>query len=357
MWLLMNDDDDDGATTTIPGPLVLSRPTKFANALFVPHIRDHAIMESILQSKLAHEASALFVHADVTGAYMNDLIVSLGGVPPCMFPPHKPIYSGHFHKPHIVKSGDVTVEYLGSPYEVSLAEAQQPKALAVLDATDGWKCIERIPLDIGRKHFRVASLDEFLALKSLNNTIGLEKEKKQQQRALIVNAGDRVVLSMGRDELEEIWASSKESNITNDLDAHVQLLRKCGAVVEIREVKELPNEPMGVGGASDAGELEELTPESTWRAFLDEEVRRGAMTNTTAESLLEAGLDLLGDLEADNEEFRFDLRQTATELKLSSVTVEGFGPFRDPITYPLWDRGLVLLRGTNKDGGSDRYGE
>ena len=111
------------------------------NALFVPHIRDVTIMESVLSSKQAKESTALFVHADVTGAYMNDLIVSQGGVPPSCFPPHVPIYSGHFHKPHIVKRGDVCIEYIGSPYETSLAEAQQEKSLLVLDAFQDWKCV------------------------------------------------------------------------------------------------------------------------------------------------------------------------------------------------------------------------
>ena len=72
-------------------------------------------MESVLQSQTAKDATALFVHADVTGAYMNDMIISLGGVPP-----KKHIYSGHFHKPHVVETKQQRIEYLGSPYQVSL---------------------------------------------------------------------------------------------------------------------------------------------------------------------------------------------------------------------------------------------
>lgn len=54
---------------------------------------------------------------------MNDLIMLQGGVPPLCFPPNKPIYSGHFHKPHMVTRKDVSIDYIGSPYETSLAEA------------------------------------------------------------------------------------------------------------------------------------------------------------------------------------------------------------------------------------------
>ena len=85
-------------------------------------------MQSILQSKVASSSSAVFVHADVTGAYMNDMIVSTHGVSPKYFPPNVPIYSGHFHKPHFVKKPDVApgvdIRYVGSPYETTLAEVR-----------------------------------------------------------------------------------------------------------------------------------------------------------------------------------------------------------------------------------------
>jgi Calcineurin-like phosphoesterase len=158
---------------TIPGLLIFSHPTVFNNALWIPHIRSPAVLESVLQSDAAAKAVAVFCHADVTGASMNDNIVSQGGVPPRIFPPNKPIYAGHFHKPHTVstvtngKDGEKEVrciEYLGSPYEVSLSEAQQPKALAVLDSSQGWMCIERIPLDVGRKHFRPATFWHYASL-------------------------------------------------------------------------------------------------------------------------------------------------------------------------------------------------
>jgi DNA repair exonuclease SbcCD nuclease subunit len=342
--------ENTGATSsereTVAGPLVFSHPTKFINGLFVPHIRDNAVMESVLQSHHADKAAAIFIHADVTGAYMNDQIVSLGGVPPSMFPSHKTIYSGHFHKPHLVQSGDVSIEYLGSPYEVSLAEAQQPKALAVLDAADGWKCIERIPLSIGRKHFRALSLDEFLAFQPASGEVDSPVDRT------VVNAGDRVVVSMNKGELNDLRRLMDHGE-DSVVDAHVKLLRKEGATVEIREVKELPLEAMSIGDAKDAGELEELSLESTWKAYVSGEVRRETLSNASAEALLEAGLEMLEELDAD-EAPRPHQAQNMTDLKLISVTLEGFGPFKDQASYPLLDRGLVLLSGRNKDGGSDR---
>jgi hypothetical protein len=47
-----------------------------------------------------------------------------------------PTYTGHYHKPHTVPGTRIT--YVGSPYQVSRAEAGQRKALVVLDAEAGW---------------------------------------------------------------------------------------------------------------------------------------------------------------------------------------------------------------------------
>ena len=204
-----NNSSDTTATTTLPGPLIFSHPTKFANALFVPHIRDNAVMESILQSDLAHDASAIFVHADVRGAFMNDLIVSLHGVPTYMFPRDKHIYSGHFHKPHVVNKDKVRIEYFGSPFEISLAEAQQQKALCVLDSSQDWKVVERIPIHLGRKHFKPMSVDDFCALQPATATVSgagnrpvnttsnssIETQTKMDVPTLI-QPGDRIVFSI-----------------------------------------------------------------------------------------------------------------------------------------------------------------
>ena len=98
---------------------------------------------------------------------MNDLIMSQGGVPSLCFPPNKPIYSGHFHTPHVVMRKDVSVDYIGSLCEASLAEARQAKSLFVLNASQDWKMIERISLDIGRKHYHATSVEDLLALDSV----------------------------------------------------------------------------------------------------------------------------------------------------------------------------------------------
>jgi hypothetical protein len=75
-----------------------------------------------------------------------------------------------------------------------------------------------------------------------------------------------------------------------------------------------------------------------------------------AEELLKAGLSLLGELELlEDSNNVFYPSGNMTDLLLESVSLQGFGSFKDQVTYPLRERGLVLVRGTNKDGGHDRY--
>jgi DNA repair exonuclease SbcCD nuclease subunit len=323
----------------IAGPLVLSYPTKFRDALFVPHIRDTATMESILQSSCAQEASALFVHAEVKGALMNDLMVSTNGIPTSSFPIHKRIYSGHFHKPHTVKSANgVQIEYLGSPYETTLAEAQQLKTLAVLDAD--WQCIEYIPIDIGRRHFKASSWEELLQLNLKRTTDSSEKGHDTDS----VKSGDRIVVSIPKEEAEYAEAA---------VSTHTKMLREAGVMVEIREMKNVPLDPMGSSGVGDGILLEEMTPESTWKAYLKEEESRETLSDDSAKVLLEAGLEILEEVEAQAKPTAAQ-PTSVTDLTIASVSLEGFGPFRKAATYPLLNRGLVLLKGTNNDSGSDR---
>jgi DNA repair exonuclease SbcCD nuclease subunit len=335
-------------TTTIPGPLVISHPTKLANALLVPHIRDLAIMESVLQSPLAYSSQALFVHADVTGAYMNDMIVSTGGVHPSVFPPHKPIYSGHFHKPHTVthNHNTICIEYLGSPYETSLAEAQQAKAIVVLDATQGWKCIERIPIDIGRKHYKPGSLQELLDLHVVTDNNNNNNNNNNKR----VMEGDRIVLTLSR---KEFLDDLDNNAVVQD---HIRHLRKHGVAVEIREAPpEVETTAMTTAATTLA--LEDLSPGSIWDRFAKEQVNRGVWEQEEATRLHAAGLQILEELESDNNSSKASdsgMLATPTNLQFDSVSVEGYGPFPNRVQYPLNDRGLVLLRGLNLDGGSDR---
>jgi hypothetical protein len=356
----------------LPGILIFSHPTKFHDAFFVPHVRDIGIMQSILQSDSATSSSAVFVHADVTGAFMNDLIVSLGGIAPSYFPPHVPIYSGHFHKPHVVEqpraAPGVAIRYVGSPYETTLAEARQKKALLVLDADKSWECEEEIALHIGRKHWRARNMDEFMQLPMQH--AAARGDESTHQTGGCVSQGDKVVASVLKEDLEELrrnatsGANEGKSRVVSAFDQKVKALRSLGASVEIREVQSIANGPMPGTGNMHADDLdwlltEDMSPLTTWSNFLNEEVERCAIKNSTATVLMEAGSAMLDEMEEKSDSSPDDDlidkgSRSSTNLSLDTVTVEGFGPFQECISYPLNDRGLVLLRGTNRDGGSTR---
>jgi hypothetical protein len=141
-------------------------------------------------------------------------------------------------------------------------------------------------------------------------------------------------------------------------------MRSLGASVEIREVQSIANGPMAGDGNMHADDLdwllmEDMSPHTTWSNFLKEEVERGAINNSTATVLMEAGTTMLDEMEEKSDSSPDDDlidkgSRSSTNLSLNTVTVEGFGPFQESVSYPLNDRGLVLLRGTNRDGGSTR---
>lgn len=62
---------------------------------------------------------------------MNEANQAKDGIEPSVFPQNVPVYTGHYHKPHVVKGS--RIEYVGSPYQVSAAECDQPKRFLVLD--------------------------------------------------------------------------------------------------------------------------------------------------------------------------------------------------------------------------------
>lgn len=86
--------------------LLISEPVVCMGALWVPYRRDTELMKDILKTATTTaDPSIIFCHADVCGAYMNDGMKSKEGLDISHFPQHLPVYSGHFHKPHMVIIG------------------------------------------------------------------------------------------------------------------------------------------------------------------------------------------------------------------------------------------------------------
>lgn len=322
--------------------LVLSEPTVFLGALWIPHIRNNTAMEAVLSSDEARNARVIFCHVDITGASMNDGVSSHAGIPRSAFPSNVSTFSGHFHKPHTV--GDGFIRYVGSPYQTCLSESGQSKALLVLDA-DTWAEKEAIPLSIGRRFFRVRGDDEPLPT--------VEE----------VLPGDRVV-----------WTVTDAGS--DSVRRRAEVLLKERVEVELREsprpfpTTSTSGQGLGDGHGGDymttlvnstskatrvswVPDSANLSPDALFRKYLERERGGGRIVSEEVERL---GFKLIGDLgEAPLKENRQDSRYTF--LELHSIQLKNFGPFRDEVTYPLDDRGVVLLRGANlDDSGADSNG-
>jgi len=394
-------------TASVPGLLILSQPTVFLRALWIPHLKPRGWLEAVLQQSSQSPQSsphALFCHVDVSGASMNDNVVSHGGVAPSVFADHHPnvpVYTGHFHKPHTVGTkNNNKIHYVGSPYQVSLAEAHQSKALLVLDAAQDWSPVgERIPLDVGRRHFRPASLAEFLEL-SVEKEDSPPTHQHENNNPLAVRAGDRVVFSIDRLEVERLrrggpgtdaasinnrttsnsTTADTDTTSSNVLDEHASVLRAAGVRVEVREIPRtvMPAPPGDryekAATAEDAAAQylgsSSRTVSEIWSTFVHQQAHRGVISNVTRDELLEHGRNVLEGLhengtaaaESSSRAYYHDGDDggggggNGADLQLHTVTLQGFGPFRESVTYPLLNRGLVLLRGSNEDdGGADRY--
>jgi hypothetical protein len=151
---------------------------------------------------------------------------------------------------------------------------------------------------------------------------------------------------------------AKAHNGTCEFDIRLTALRNGGASVELRELKSIPTGPRIVDKNDDmVNPLEDLKPNALMASFFSHEVDRGSMKTTTTNVLLEAAIPLMEELEVTSDVLTstsFSIPIEAAVLLMESVTVQGYGPFKEPTTYPLHDRGLVLLKGRNTDGGSDR---
>jgi Calcineurin-like phosphoesterase len=328
--IVRNDKTNSTSTVSTSGVLVLSYPTIFMNALFIPHVRDPSVLESILAAPTSPNIPTVFCHADVTGSSMNDNVVSQGGVSPLAFTGRTHVYTGHFHKPHVVQE---RIVYLGSPYETSLAEAEQDKAIVVLNRCENWRIDERLSMNaLGKKHYKPTSVADFDRLID------------------ILKAGDRVVYTQPRNQIQEE---------RDAVESHAQQIRRLGAVVEVRPAITFPVSELMADRGRRRTEL--VAPSSLWRSFLDQQVDRGLIEKGQAEGLRTEGLTILDDVEKRSGATVAAVATpaaagttVATILQLDSVSIRGFGPFVEPQSYRLHDRGLVLLRGGNEDDGADR---
>lgn len=392
---------------------VLSRPTMWRGALWLPYRREPAVLQAaVVEAKrltLAPAApteegspgpgdtntgkatatgmrlDAIFCHADVVGASMNETYQAKDGVDPNIFAVgdghsgHSshggggggviPTYTGHYHKPHTVPGTRIT--YVGSPYQVSRAEAGQIKALVVLDAEAGWSgwtgelgrgsdcstagdpagaggassaadksavalpAASLIRLDLGPRHFTVKGEDAAVPPTARAGDI---------VRWALPLSGAAGATPGGASAKSAAGKASEPLTIPA-----IEAARSAGIFVEVSydTVAAPPRIP----------KAEEMGPNGLYDAYakavgLSPEVVEEGRTVLAEVAAATAAADVDGTSRRAVDSGAADGGRGGAApiaLAIHSVEVEGFGAFTEAVQYPLHARGVCAVVGDNRD--------
>ena len=273
---------------------VLDEPTVLENRLWVPWRRDNAELETILAKNTGVEC--IFGHFDIIGFKLNASRVSTEGLSVSAFTTGCPVYSGHYHTPQV--HGNIC--YLGSPYQLSLSEAEDKKALVVLDNVG--KIDYKIPIDIGKHQYKWTV-------------------QQLQLKNHILRPNDRVVV-VGTMEDPVLVAELLKRGI----DINV---RKTLSVAKTRI-----EQPIAL----------------TQQQLLCEYARRHTIDVDSV-----AWKSILTWMTDNANESRL---QTPAKICPVRMEISGFGPFVGPVHVPLSGQGFTLISGEyNQPGASNGAGK
>jgi len=260
---------------------VLDEPTVINNRLWMPWRRDPVVCKQIIG---AHpDVDVIFGHFDIIGFKLNAKRISTEGLSLEMFPPGIPVYTGHYHTPQSYQR----IVYLGSPYQLTLSEAEDKKALLILNEKADIDC--KIPIDIGRKQYKWTP-SELVA------------------RSAELRSNDRVSVT-GQTPIEL-----------------VRELREKGVQVDIkRQIVEIETRIKEPASMSEKQLLREYAK------------IHGIDQDTEAWKIMQKKIDALmvGQTNADSLK-----RVTPTRMSIS-----GFGPFVGPVVVSLQGQGFTLISG------------
>ena len=152
--LIGNHDQEDREGETHPmrsfgkfkGWTVVDKPKVIEDWAFMPHLPKDKILSAIKQCSHATYAA---VHWGIRGAKRNDFNVDTDGVPVEWLNAFKLVFSGHYH----FRNAFENVQYIGSPFQHTQAEANQAKGVIIYDRQKKkrfFKEIEGTP-----KHYKV----------------------------------------------------------------------------------------------------------------------------------------------------------------------------------------------------------
>jgi hypothetical protein len=73
------------------------------------------LQSALVAAQASAPLRAIFAHLDILGASVNNKQQAAAGLSPKTFPADVPIFTGHYHKPHVVPRSKIT--YIGSPFQ------------------------------------------------------------------------------------------------------------------------------------------------------------------------------------------------------------------------------------------------
>ena len=212
--------------------------------------------------------------------------------------------------------------------------------------------MEEIPIDVGRRYHRITSVDEFVNLSVQSNSTNNFGLRRGDKVAVIVPQQEleemRSKLKTAIDDVSKVPGKSDAESHLSSFDAKVNELRGTEISVEIRDSQPKPNDEIAIPllkHEEEALDLEELSPKATFEAYIENEVASGALGESTAKKLLRVGEDVLkdiSDIAASEEGASTPLapdKATTTDIDIESVSVVGFGTFKQEVFYPLRKRG------------------
>lgn len=269
---------------------VFDKPTVYRNSLWVPWRRDITKLKDVLA---AHSVSCIFGHFDIIGFKLNASKISTEGLEANIFPKTVPVYTGHYHTPQTFDN----IMYLGSPYQLTLSEAEDKKALVVLDLE--YKVAEKIPIDIGKHQYKW-SIEEF------------------ERRHLELRHGDRVSVT---------GTPPPETSLL------IQTLKDKQIFIDVRAPKKTVN--LRISNKLSAPDL----------------LKQYAVMNNIDPCDI---APLVEWVQKNQDKWPAALQSNVEPIRME---ISGFGPFIGPVTLSLCRQGFTLISGSCGPNASNGSGK
>jgi len=261
---------------------ILDEPCVIDRQLFIPWRRDNQTLKKIITEH--SDVDVIFAHLDIVGFMLNASKMSTEGLQMTDLPYDMPIYTGHYHTPQVIRN----IRYLGSPFQLSLSEAEDKKSLVVL--SQNYQVDHLISIDYGPHQFKW-TLEEFVA------------------RHTELRSGDRVSVTVA--------ATENVLHLITDLESK-------GINIQIKK----PNQKI----VTRIADQKLLSSHQMLEAF-------GQRTNVDTESESWQTLcDWLGELPVT-----VDDATAVNDVRPIKLEMNAFGPFKGNLSLALEGQGFTLI--------------